>query len=923
MSRSGAGAAWVGTGQAVVLDMASPAPALPLLVRTQEEWAPLAIVARDALGNVVRFPADATVALDIVAINGSDVAAPVLTGNVVFNPAAADISRTEVVLTDVKVSASPGATLQLRVSVPVAGHAIAPLHLPVFVQRCDPGQRPVLASCEPCGPGEHSPSGLQCLPCPPGSFATLPGAHSCTPCPVGTYVSTERTASVQACLDCPSGATTLAVGASALSACVCLPLSYALAASHNASSADPVVCTACPSETTKCPQHGTTIATLQVLPGLWRTSSASDTFYDCPWPDMCAGTPLLVANDTGNAMGASASGAVSRMTATVVDDVPPAAAVVLDTSPAGLCAPGSYGPLCGTCMTGWHRAGGACRRCTAAQLDKVRLLAVGAAIVVVAVLVLVAIRWWLRRQQALEFEAALEEVAAQSSASSSPSPVSSFASPTPPSPASLASRGARVRGMRRPAAAAAATAAPPGHSGTTPGVDIKRSLSRQQLVAATRQSYTRTALRASRKAKVLGSARNKVMIVISYMQVVAMFPTSFGIQYPASVERLFSWFAAANVDLVSAMSVSCAFPSANSHATRLLLSTLAPVAVALLLLAVQRWSAFVARRREARGQPPSVFVWLQDKCYDAMLLFLFLIYPSTASTVFLTFACHRFHDGTAFMVTQLTAPCSGASYLSLVVYAATSAVILVAGIPLCYLVLLTRNRQHLAAGLSDTPPPEAAVARRISFLYADYRPGCWWFEIFELYRKVLLTGVSVLVLRRTVSQLALGLVVAQASLLTYSLTKPYLDRATNMFAVAAQTSLFMTLLGGILVKARASAVDAHDAGTLAVLMVALNVAVPAIAVAMLFVKHVVRPWRQSGKHHSGFRPRLRMVLGLPHPKGKDKQRRSSASKDYDEQRRPSPSKGNNKQRRGPSRRKSREGGDSVELVIVNPMQGVT
>lgn len=73
------------------------------------------------------------------------------------------------------------------------------------------------AQCTICGPGTYSKGGVECAPCPIGTYATQAGAEICLPCGQGTIAPVEgstqcvlcpanyRTVSSALCMPCPSG----------------------------------------------------------------------------------------------------------------------------------------------------------------------------------------------------------------------------------------------------------------------------------------------------------------------------------------------------------------------------------------------------------------------------------------------------------------------------------------------------------------------------------------------------------------------------------------------------------------------------------------------------------------------------------------------------------------------------------------------
>ena len=82
-----------------------------------------------------------------------------------------------------------------------------------------------VAGCIPCAPGTYSTaSGLggNCTACAPGTYAPTSGLYQCVKCLNGTYLNASGAVSASQCAACPMGASTLDVGASAQTQCLCL-----------------------------------------------------------------------------------------------------------------------------------------------------------------------------------------------------------------------------------------------------------------------------------------------------------------------------------------------------------------------------------------------------------------------------------------------------------------------------------------------------------------------------------------------------------------------------------------------------------------------------------------------------------------------------------------------------------------------------
>ena len=158
--------------------------------------------------------------------------------------------------------------------------------------------------------GSYAPAGSTApIECASGMNASAPGRPRCTTCVAGTYANRERTecddcspghwcnagqkfecalglyaegpprnrTSLDACLRCPPQSATATAGAHGRDTCLCQPDWY---------DAGQVECMRCPLGT-RCDGTGTTLATLPIGRGFFRTSPSSDDVRRCP--DAAAG----------------------------------------------------------------------------------------------------------------------------------------------------------------------------------------------------------------------------------------------------------------------------------------------------------------------------------------------------------------------------------------------------------------------------------------------------------------------------------------------------------------------------------------------------------------------------------------------------------------------------------------------------------
>ena len=147
----------------------------------------------------------------------------------------------------------------------------------------------------PCPAGSYCPSGSgtatpceagfssretglvsneQCAECEPGYWCTQGASISCGQ---NTYNGATGGASLEVCLPCPANSQS-AEGAAGPGECLCAASYYAA----NTTGAGLPVCERCPAAATDCVAVGTTLASLPLLPGHWRTFSASTDIRQCP-----------------------------------------------------------------------------------------------------------------------------------------------------------------------------------------------------------------------------------------------------------------------------------------------------------------------------------------------------------------------------------------------------------------------------------------------------------------------------------------------------------------------------------------------------------------------------------------------------------------------------------------------------------------
>ena len=88
----------------------------------------------------------------------------------------------------------------------------------------------------------------------------------------------------------------------------------------------------------------------------------------------------------------------------------------------------------------------------------------------------------------------------------------------------------------------------------------------------------------------------------------------------------------------------------------------------------------------------------------------------------------------------------------------------------------------------------------LSFLLGSWEQRTYWFEVFEVFRRLGLSGVLVLFGPGSAVQAGMSILICSASIEMYSLYAPFREDSDDFLQKLAQWQLFMVLLSSILAR---------------------------------------------------------------------------------------------------------------------------
>jgi len=161
---------------------------------------------------------------------------------------------------------------------------------------------------------------------------------------------------------------------------------------------------------------------------------------------------------------------------------------------------------------------------------------------------------------------------------------------------------------------------------------------------------------------------------------------------------------------------------------------------------------------------------------------------------------------------------------------------------------ITYNDDDEIDTLTDTQLMERVACERCGFIFAMYHANAWYYEIFDLARKLVMTGLLVFVERGNHAQVAIGLVVCFAVFSINLSLSPIYKREVDRVQNIAMLELVVTLFLGLLLKLEVVNAGEEHSG--------LFSGIIALMTAFIFIYPVISMILTSERMRNSFLSRL-------------------------------------------------------------------
>lgn len=286
--------------------------------------------------------------------------------------------------------------------------------------------------------------------------------------------------------------------------------------------------------------------------------------------------------------------------------------------------------------------------------------------------------------------------------------------------------------------------------------------------------------------------KRKYKVTVSFYQVATAIPAYYPIEFPVTFNAILATFSIVNLDILKIVPVNC-FGSVDYY-DKYMGRALAPVVVSAIM-----YAATVIKPDKQK------MIW---KIY---FLFLFTIYPKMCSAGGETFRCLK--TGTrepprgtneqlpelSYLKYDLSKSCTTDIHIRFQDIDRFFALLYPIGIPAFFFYHLWNERELLISRQYEWVIPEEA--KYCGAICQSYEPRCWWWEIFECFRKYFQVSVPIMLfgageIHYEASQILFGLLASMVYMAAFQYYAPYIDPIDDVQAYGGHSTIVLIFILG-------------------------------------------------------------------------------------------------------------------------------
>lgn len=330
----------------------------------------------------------------------------------------------------------------------------------------------------------------------------------------------------------------------------------------------------------------------------------------------------------------------------------------------------------------------------------------------------------------------------------------------------------------------------------------------------------------------------KFKIMVSLSQVVSEMPFSLAMSYPDMFLDLLRFLGIFRIDLLSGLKLDCLFAT-DFYSAFIMSMMLIPIGLVMVQLP-RLWTGFkICLRLTCRcsckclrpGHLTSIDEVVDaaaeskkaaDSAFDRSFLVFFLMYTGVTRQVFRMFDCRPLDDGAETQGTysdgetfalaaeswhqdDFATSCTTDKHAQFITIAWAMVFLFPLGVPAFMFITLFLNRKWLSDAAKPLPPLEKrgwyiGDREKFEFLVKDYKPQYYYWEVIEILRKLLLTGIIIFIDPGSTAQIFVACNISFFFFALQMACQPFFQSGNNHLKTAAEIQTFVTLLVSIVLR---------------------------------------------------------------------------------------------------------------------------
>ena len=204
---------------------------------------------------------------------------------------------------------------------------------------------------------------------------------------------------------------------------------------------------------------------------------------------------------------------------------------------------------------------------------------------------------------------------------------------------------------------------------------------------------------------------------------------------------------------------------------------------------------------------------LYNKCTAFSVSFMLLAYPTASTKIIKFFDCDNdFYSGKSYLRSDYSIECYEHLWRTTLPVCIVYLILIPIGIPITFFVILNvlkckkllflrDDMGHVRHIGSTFPVPNISTSKILGTLYIGFEENSYWYEVWDMMRRILLTSVFTLIYRQEpLLQMISILLIIVCCIIIQGIMQPYTSSAADILGMILQLILFIVIFSNIMMS---------------------------------------------------------------------------------------------------------------------------